>query len=214
MIMKSFSFACIAGAAALAFSAADADAQTIGFKLGASLSNLSIGETTGPTDWTTGFVGGGFIRFGFGRLGIQPEILSVTKGAEMDVESGDDETLKIEYIAVPILLHLPLTYGASFAPYLIAGPEFAFDIGCEFTDASGEVDCDSQDFPDGPLERESIDIGLSAGGGFAFAMGPGALLLEGRYTWGLTDLTADATEMKNRSAYILAGYSIPLGRRY
>lgn len=212
--MTRLSFVSIAGAAALAFSASAADAQTIGFKLGASLSNLKIGETTGPTDYTTGFMGGGFIRFGIGRLGIQPEILSVTKGAEMDVDQGDDETLKIEYIAVPILLHLPLTYGSSFAPYLIAGPEFAFDIGCEFTDATGETDCDSQDMPDGPLDRESIDIGLSAGGGLAFAMGPGALLLEGRYTWGLTDLTADATEMKNRSAYVLAGYSIPLGRRY
>lgn len=211
--MKCFSFGVIAGAAALAFSAAAADAQTIGFKLGASLANLSIDGTTGPTDWTTGFMGGGFVRFGFGRLGIQPELLWVSKGAEMDMETTEDETIKIEYIAVPILLHLPLTYGSSFAPYIIAGPEFAFDMGCKSTDASGTVDCDSPDLAD-PFERESIDIGLSAGGGFAFAMGPGALLLEGRYTWGLTDLTADQTPTKNRSAYILAGYSIPLGRNY
>ena len=47
-------------------------------------------------------------------------------------------------------------------------------------------------------------------------MGPGALLLEGRYTWGLTNISdvADAVEIKNRSAYITAGYSIPLGRNY
>ena len=203
--------------AALAFSAASADAQTIGFKLGASFSNLSIDGTTGPSDWSSGFVGGGFVRFGFGRLGIQPEVLSVTKGAEFDAgEGAEDSSIDIEYIAVPVLLHLPLTYGASFAPYLIGGPEFAFDIGCEYSTDAGDVDCDSDDFPDGALERKSIDIGLSAGGGFAFAMGPGALLVEGRYTWGLTNIVdgPDPDEMKNRSVYVLAGYSIPLGRRY
>lgn len=213
--MKRFATVIFAGAAALALSAAAADAQTIGFKLGASFSNLSIDGTTGPSDWASGFVGGGFVRFGFGRLGIQPEVLSVTKGAEFDGdEDEEDSSIDIEYIAVPVLLHLPLTYGASFAPYLIAGPEFAFDMGCEYSSDAGDVDCESEDMPDNPLPRKSIDIGLSAGGGFAFAMGPGALLLEGRYTWGLTDISddGDQSDMKNRSVYVLAGYSIPLGR--
>jgi hypothetical protein len=213
MIMKRFASVLFASAALLALSAAAAEAQTIGFKLGASISNLSIEETT--SDWASGFVGGGFVRFGFGRLGIQPEVLSVTKGAEFDGgEGGEDSSIDIEYIAVPVLLHLPLTYGASFAPYLIAGPEFAFDMGCEYSSDAGDVDCDGEDMPDGPLARKSIDIGLSAGGGLAFAMGPGALLLEGRYTWGLTNISdqPDPSEMKNRSAYVLAGYSIPLGR--
>jgi hypothetical protein len=217
MTMKRVFFAGFTGVALLAASAAGADAQTIGFKLGASMSNLSIDGTTGDSDYSTGFVGGGFVRFGLGRLGIQPEILSVTKGAEFDGGEGfEDESIDIEYIAVPVLLHFPLTYGSSFAPYIIAGPEFAFDIGCEFSGEGEDIDCDDESFPDGPLERKSIDIGLSAGGGFAFAMGPGALLLEGRYTWGMTNIddTPDAVEIKNRSAYILAGYSIPLGRSY
>lgn len=197
--------------AAFAFAASAAEAQTIGFKLGASLSNLQIDGTTGETDYTTGFAGGGFIRFGFGRLGIQPEILSVTKGAELDGgEGGEDSSLKIEYIEIPVLIHLPLTYGSSFAPYVFGGPAFAFEIGCDFED----VDCDDESQAD-PVVLKSTDIGLTAGGGLAFAMGPGALLLEGRYTWGMTDIddTEDAVEIKNRSALILAGYSIPIGRR-
>jgi hypothetical protein len=214
--MKRLTLSSIAVAAAFALSASAADAQTIGFKLGASMSNLSIDGTTGDTDWNTGFVGGGFVRFGFGRIGIQPEILSVTKGAEFDGEGDDDGSIKIEYIAIPVLLHLPLTYGSSFAPYIIAGPEFAFDIGCEISGPGGDLDCDDDSVPDGPLSRKSIDVGLSAGGGLAFAMGPGALLLEGRYTWGMTNIddSQDAVELKNRSAYFTAGYSIPIGRRY
>lgn len=198
-------------AGALALTASAAEAQTIGFKLGASLSNIKFGDSTAETDYTTGFAGGGFIRFGFGRLGIQPEILSVTKGAEQDGgEGGEDSALKIEYIEIPVLIHLPLTYGSSFAPYVFGGPSFAFEVGCDFED----VDCDDEAQVD-PIELKSTDIGLTAGGGLAFAMGPGALLLEGRYTWGMTNIddSAEENEIKNRSALILAGYSIPIGRR-
>ena len=212
--MKKLSYALIAGATALAFSA-PAHAQTIGFKLGASMSTLSVDGTTADFDHTTGFAGGGFVRFGFGRLGIQPEILSVTKGAETDgVAGGEDLAIKIEYVAIPILLHLPLTYGSSFAPYVFGGPEIAFEIGCE----QGDVDCNDPSLADGVFEPKSTDFGLTAGGGLAFAMGPGALLLEGRYTWGLSNINdtpgTDQSEVKNRSALFLAGYSIPLGRRY
>lgn len=208
--MRRSSFAIAAGALFLALTATPADAQTtIGFKLGASMSKLSIDGTTEDTDWKTGFMGGGFIRFGLGRLGLQPEILSVTKGAEASEESGDVGEVRIEYVALPVLLHVPLTYGSSFAPFIVAGPEFAFDIGCDFEEGGVEVDCDDAGF-----ERKSLDIGLTAGGGFAFAVGPGALMLEGRYTHGLTNVAdaAEDLEWKNRSIYITAGYSIPLGR--
>lgn len=199
-------------AAAFAVTASAAEAQTIGFKLGVSMSNLAIDGTTAETDYTTGFAGGGFIRFDLGRLGIQPEILSVTKGAEIedDGAGADDSAIKIEYIEIPVLLHLPLAYGSSFAPYIFGGPSFAFEIDCEFED----IDCDDESITE-PVETKGTDIGLTAGGGLAFAMGPGALLLEGRYTWGMTNIddTQDEVEIKNRSALIMAGYSIPLGRR-
>jgi hypothetical protein len=194
-----------------------ADAQSIGVKLGASMSKLSVDGSMEGADWSTGFVGGGFVRLGMGRLGIQAEVLAVTKGVEYESQEAGvgDQTIAIEYVAIPLLLHLPLTWGASIAPYLIAGPEFAFDIGCETSYLGTVVDCESEDFPDGPLERRNMDIGFSAGGGFAFAVGPGAILLEARYTWGLTNIadTQDAGEIRNRSAYLTAGYSIPVGRR-
>ena len=179
--MRRFSFALLAGAAALTFSAAAAVAQTIGGRLGASMSKISEDGTTDGTDWTTQFMGGGFVRFNMGRLGIQPELLYVTKGAALEGEVDGD--IGIDYIAVPVLLHFPLTYGSSFAPYLIAGPEFAFDAGCEVSGEGASVDCD-----DIGLERKSFDIGIAAGGGFAFAMGPGALMLEGRWTHGLSNI--------------------------
>ena len=177
-----------------------AHAQGIGFKLGAAMANQDI-EAEEETNSITGFAGGGFIRFGVGRLGIQLEALSMTKGYEQE---GTDLKTKIDYVEVPLLLHVPLTMGQSFAPYVIAGPSLAFDIDCETEAADGASgDC---------LDREKTDFGLSAGGGLGFAVGPGALLLEGRYTWGLKDIEYGGVETRNRNALFIAGYEIPIGR--
>lgn len=180
-----------------------AHAQTIGFKLGASMATQEF-DPEEERNSITGFAGGGFVRFGLGRLGVQLEALSITKGSESEATGSE---LKIEYIEVPLLLHLPLTVGQSFAPYIIAGPFLAFDIDCELETTAGETsECG---------DREKLDLGLSAGGGLGFAVGPGALLLEGRYSWGLKNINdADTPEIKNRNALFVIGYEIPIGRRY
>jgi opacity protein-like surface antigen len=198
-------------AAATAASAAAAEAQTIGFKLGAAFSNLQIEDATTTQNRITGFAGGGHIRFGVsGRLGLQAELLSVTRGS--DIEGVFSRDVRLEYIEIPVLLHVPLTMGTNFAPYVFGGPGVAFEVRCRTTDVTGNsVDCSDVN----PFERNSTDFGLTAGGGFAFAMGPGALLVEGRYTWGMSDIDAgDAQTVKNRSAAVMAGYEIPLGRRW
>lgn len=192
-----------------------AEAQTIGFKLGASLSNFSTsGDGDEAYDRKTGFVGGGFARFGMGRIGIQPEILSVSKGAQIsDVVGDDDASISLEYIEIPVLIHLPLSMGTSFSPYVVAGPAVAFEIGCSTEFGDDEADCDDDE---DSTDREKTDFGLTAGAGLGFAMGPGAIIIEARYTWGLTNLNGDANdsfEIKNRAGYITAGYEVPLGRR-
>jgi hypothetical protein len=176
--------------------------QSIGFKLGGSLANQEF-DPEAESSSIGAFAGGGFVRFGLGRLGVQVEALSITRGSED--EATNSET-KIEYIEVPLLLHLPLTLGQSFAPYVIGGPSIAFDVDCELETTSGvTAEC-----PD----REKTDFGLSAGGGLGVAAGPGALLFEGRYTWGLKNISkAEAVAVKNRTALFVVGYELPIGRR-
>jgi opacity protein-like surface antigen len=199
-----------AGACAVALVlSVPASAQTIGFKLGMASTKFDVSD--GPDyDSKTGFVGGGFIRFDMGRIGIQPELLSVSKGAEVDAA---DMKVSLEYVEIPVLLHLPLMMGSSFAPYVVAGPSFAFEIDCSASSGGVSADCD---LDEDSSERKKTDFGLAVGGGLAFAMGPGALLLEGRYTHGLTNLndSTDPFEIRNRAFYFMGGYSIPLGRRY
>jgi hypothetical protein len=194
--------------------AASVNAQSIGFKLGASISTLSVSDDENSAiKSTTNFGGGGFIRFGMGNLGIQLELLSLTKGADVDAPGDDDINFRFEYVEVPVLLHLPLTSGSSFAPYVFGGPTIGLEIGCEAqVPGNAAVDCDD-DAAD-IFERKKTDFGLAVGGGLAFAMGPGALLVEGRYTFGLTGISESESspDIKNRSAFIAAGYSIPLNR--
>ncbi|MEX1182821.1 MAG: porin family protein [Gemmatimonadota bacterium] len=198
-----------AGAAVFAFAAADAEAQTIGAKLGASFSTLSSDMENEDIGSATGFAGGGFVRVGLGRFGLQVELLSVSKGASFD-GTGEDAEISLEYVEIPVLLHVPLSLGTGFAPYVFGGPAVAFEVGCDFEAGDISVDCDAEgaEF----FERPSTDIGLAAGGGLAFGMGPGAVLLEGRYTWGMTNLNdgPDEEEVKNRAGYVMLGYEIPL----
>jgi hypothetical protein len=57
-----------------------------------------------------------------------------------------------------------------------------------------------------------MDIGLTGALGLEFRAGPGNMLLEGRYTHGLTNISDDDNfEVKNRSFGLMAGYAISLG---
>jgi hypothetical protein len=193
----------------LGITASATDAQTIGFKLGAAFPNLSI--ENGTSDRMTTFTGGGHIRFGLGRLGVQAEILSVTKGASFS-DGEDDVELRLEYVEIPLLLHIPLAVGGSFAPYVFGGPSIGLEVRCRLKAEGGSsVDCDDAD----TFGRRSTDFGVHAGGGLAFAMGPGALLVEGRYAFGLSNLVDQGTgTVRTRTPSVMVGYEIPLGRTW
>jgi hypothetical protein len=214
----------IAALAAMTFLTAGAQAQTIGFKLGAAFADMSSDAATEiSTERITGFSGGGHIRFGLGtRIGLQAELLSVTKGANftglLPTESFD---YRFEYIEIPITVFVPLTTG-SVAPYVFAGPAIGLEIRCRVTPrgtvTGADTERDCSDSGVGSIERRSPDISLVGGAGLGFAMGPGAVLIEGRYTAGLRAINentaAGAGDLRHRVITVMAGYEIPLGRRW
>lgn len=209
--MKIRQLALTAVAAFAVFGASQASAQTIGFKVGAAFANVS-GDDVEDTESLTSLIGGGFVRFGMGGFGIQPELLYVTRGFETEDVDGTAQ-LKADYIEVPILAVVPLSLGAGLSPYLMAGPSFAFKAGCSLEGESEGVEVDI-DCEDAGFDLKSTDIGATIGGGLEFPMGPGALLIEGRYNFGLTNIAdAEDADVKTRTAAVMAGYSIPLGPR-
>jgi hypothetical protein len=183
------------------FQAHKADAQTIGFKLGSTFSKQDIDpqDEDETNDFLSAFGGGGFIRFGFAGLALQTEVLAVTKGTKLETALGDVES-KYDYIEVPVTAMFAVGNG----PYVFVGPSFAWDI------------TDHDEAPGLP-ELKKFDVGVTGGLGLQFPVGPGSLLVEGRYTHGLTNLndtaTSDDLKIRNRSFGAFAGYAISIGGR-
>jgi hypothetical protein len=209
-----------AAAVIAAFAAPSVQAQspTLGFKLGPSFSTLSVEDDEGQKTLTK-FTGGGFLRFDMGAFALQPELMYVSKGAKYTAtEQGitAEAELQLDYVEIPVLFVLPFTAG-NISPHIYAGPAFAFEVGCSVNFSAGGIsgsgDCDDdEDLSDG---RRKFDVGAMFGGGVSIPMGPGAVLLEGRYNFGLLNLN-DSDEdgsVKNRSGAVLVGYSIPIGSR-
>jgi hypothetical protein len=197
--------------------AAQAQNPTIGFKLGPSFSKLATDEPDADLKWMTKFMGGGFMRWALAAFGVQPELMYNTKGAKMSGE-GVDVELRFDYIEVPLLFVLPLSRGPGVQPHLYAGPAFAFEVGCTIA-ASGQgvgmsFDCDEAgDEVGAEVDRKKFDVGAMVGAGIGIPMGPGSVLLEGRYNHGLINIAAEGTA-RHRNFAALIGYSIPIGARY
>jgi hypothetical protein len=211
----------IAAAAFLAVHASAAQAQVTaaGFKVGPSFSTLAIdGEDTPGT--LSRVTGGPFVRFGFGRLGLQTELMYVTKGAKDSFVDDDfdltvDGEVRFSYLEVPLLLVVPIAAGPRLEPYVYAGPALAFEVGCTVHVAafgfSESADCDDEMIG---AERKKFDVGAMLGAGFAVPAGPGSILVEGRYNFGLVNISEGADDkVRHRSGAVLFGYSFPIGTR-
>ena len=189
----------LALAVALLVSAASAHAQTsFGVKAGLNLANLSISEAddTFEPENRTGFVAGVFVTLrGGGIFAFQPEVLISSQGAKFSdtVNSG---TAKIDYLQVPLLARIGPSNVA-----LVVGPSIGYRIRAKL---SGDgIDVDNEDFSD---QIERMDVGLVAG----VTADIGKLVLDGRYTWGLTNIEKEATADKTKNRVI----SLTLGLRF
>jgi hypothetical protein len=202
-------------AAGALFSAqAPVSAQTIGFKVGQTFSKLDVEGDDSPQDYLAKLGGGGFLRFGFGGLGMQAELLALTKGTKADAGDGVTEgSLRLDYIEVPVLARFGLGMNPMIAPYIMVGPSFAYNSGCSVGIANGDDDFSADCDDDSPVKK--FDIGATGVAGLEFRAGPGNILVEGRYTHGLMNVNDDETtgnneKIKNRSFAVMAGYAFTL----
>lgn len=167
------------------------------------------GDGAEGADSRSGFDIGGLIQIPMGEMiTIQPEVHYSQRGASFEDE-GEGSEVALDYIHVPVLLRagVPLAEGFDFD--FIVGPSFAFKMGCKIEPEDGDsVDCEETEG-----EPKSTSIGIIGGGSFAWAAGPGDVLVDVRYDWGLTNISdsdADGTEIKNTALQFLIGYAFPL----
>lgn len=186
-----------AGIIALLVIAVPATARSqvsLGVKGGVSFGTLSNKQP----DWKsrTGFAAGIAVDMRAKVIGIQPELLYVQKGVEIDgTPSSSSDAPKLAYLELPILVKVTIPT-PGIQPMIYAGPSVMFRLSCSF----GGVDCTDQ--------VKSTDYGAVLGGGLRFG-GNHGLTVEGRYTWGLNDINDPSAGVKQntRTFLLLAGVS-------
>jgi hypothetical protein len=190
----------------LVMTTANAGAQGLeyGVKGGVNLSTFQSDTdgTSAPYDLLAGLVAGASITWPLGsRLAFEPDVFFSQKGAKADA-AGGKLTQRVDYLEIPLLAtfrvagspgrHLTVLGGASIGWRLRARARATFGNDTLETDITDEV--------------KSYDFGVVGGA----AWHRGRLVVEGRYTFGFTDLDDSdaAVTVKNRTLSILAGWKL------
>jgi hypothetical protein len=204
-------------------------------KVGLTISDVALPEKEEGQKSVSGMLFGA--GFNFPIVGevfsIQPELLYIQKGtALIGSDQGVSLDMKIHtnYLEVPLLAKV--AFGSeSVKAYLNVGPSFGYGLGGNVNykanimgfpiEGTGKVkfgekpeDANEEDW----YIENRIDLGLQFGGGLAFKAGPGSILLDARYGYGMSNLSKDSSgsgdnKSQNRTIAISLGYAIPLGGR-
>ena len=196
----------------LSSASVSAQGLTAGLKAGMNIANVhgddvKLAEALGfEVSSNIGLCAGGFITYTLNDMfAIQPELLFTMKGAKIE-GAGYKETVKVNYLEIPVLAKLSIPTPGTVKPSLFVGPSLAIKLSAkvEWEEAgeSGEEDISE--------EVKSTDFGLVFGGGVDFALGQGKLTIDARYTLGLTKVRepeeGEEIDMKNGAISIMVGY--------
>jgi Outer membrane protein beta-barrel domain len=181
---------------------AAAQSMTAGVKVGYNNSKVEFSEDEADDELEArtrpGLVVGLFTSFTVNpRFAFQPEFLYSQKGSTLRDDLGDEADLKLDYFEIPLLADIRLTEGTNRLS-LMVGPTIGFRTKAEI-----EFDGETDDLTDeGDNEVEKTDFGITAG--LAFTMNQ--FVIDGRYTWGLKDISKEADEAKNRTFSVSVGW--------
>ena len=177
---------------------------TMGAKAGVNLAEIS-GDIDGETSLHTGGQGGAFVQAGFNdRWAGRLEMLYVAKGVKVE-NAGTTIDVMNGYIEFPLLAVFEFWTDGMVTPSLFAGPTFGFNISenIEFGESSSD---------DGAIE--GFELGATFGAGLEIPAGRLSIVMDGRYSLGLSDvsdtlLPGDETA-RNRGMGIMAGIAFPI----
>ena len=197
-----------------------------GVGMGKMMGDVESTETDGTFTVTqnidgyrTGFAGGGFATAKITKdFGIRLEALYSQKGGKGDFSVTDgtntvtgDATFKLDYFEVPLLAVGTFAAGTKTMIDVFGGPVFGFKTGANLL-LEAEGDSDETDISD---SVKGTDFGVTVGAGLTILAHPKAnVVIDGRYTHGLTNIPEDAPDdfdLKNSDIVFMAGVSFPLG---
>ena len=114
-------------------------------------------------------------------LAIQPEVAWSFRGAKQKIENGNF-LYQMSYIHVPVLLKVVATNESNIHPYLLAGPSVSFLVDNKYkfdtpnNQTSGKLNAYNLD-----TRKTLFDLNVGLG------IQTGALMIEGRYHFGISD---------------------------
>jgi hypothetical protein len=179
----------------------------VSFKLSSEIPGLTLNARSE-------FIIGAFVSIDLLKfLAVQPEINYLTKG--VDTTEGDEfGEWEFTYLEIPVLMKFKIPVKGKIQPAVFLGPYLAFNTKAWVTETeAGEVEeVDLEDFAKSP------DYGLVFGGCVEYTLGFGKLILDVRYSMGLTSclknlmiLTGgdlmDDDSVKNRVFALTAGFA-------
>jgi hypothetical protein len=163
------------------------------------------------TEMKMGFCGGGFVNLSIaGVLAIQPEVLFSMKGYQLDTEVLGETmkgSLALNYVEIPILIKVIMPVPGAIKPNIFVGPALGVKLSARTETEFGSVTVEE----DVSEYVTTTDFAIVLGGGIDFWAPMGKLVLDARYTLGLTTIDEpqegyEAVDVKNGVISVSLGY--------
>ncbi len=176
---------------------------SIGPELGVNFSKY--GKDAPDNDMKAGVVAGVQLTYSIvNTFGITAKALLAQKGAQTTTTSGITSKQTLNYLEIPVLGRFFLSKEGKFRPNLFIGPSFGFLMGATNKTGSNEA----VKIPDYKSSFNTFDLGLTGGLGLNYEIANETrILLDARYTYGLSDITKAAGNWNNLPITITAGIS-------
>ncbi|KPK93240.1 hypothetical protein AMJ80_06065 [bacterium SM23_31] len=186
---------------------------TGGLKTGVNFAGLR-GEKTGSgfTKRRTGVSAGCFITFNFNETyAIQPELYYTMKGMRQKVEEVFESTIMVDYLEVPVLIVYSSETKDNVKFSFFTGPTFAYNQKSITKISPVEGKKEEKD-----LDTKVFDYGLTFGMDISIDAHYFKVILESRYTRGLTVINKDWSnnpggeyfEVRNSVFSFLIGFAL------
>ena len=179
----------------------DEKVWSFGPEVGVNFSKF--GSDASDSDYRTGILLGLGLTYSIqDTYGLTTKVLYSQRGAK----DGDSKT-SLKYIEVPITGRFFLNRDGNFRPNIFVGPSFGFLTGA----ASKEGDGESVDIDNYSDIFSTFDFGLTGGLGLNWLIADETrIVLDGRYTHGLSDLSKADGKVNNQGFTISAGVTFGL----
>ena len=206
--------AAVATAALIPLFAMPVQAQRIGIVAGGTFSQLR-GLDNVQAKNRSGTMFGLTLKVALGgRMAVQPELLFLNKGSELQVGTGTSE-IKLDYLEIPLLLRFDRSLSSLLTPHFYVGPSVGFKVGCSVTvstSPSTSSDCKRDVF----FEPTTIDWGAIVGAGVDLNIGGLGVTGGARYGIGVANISKDdgpALEQRVRNGTLTVYAGLLFGRR-